>query len=845
MWYDEAVEGLMSQDVLRGRFPFFFYGQPVHGVADRYVAALVLLVFGSSPVTLKLAMLPFFFVFLGSVAYTTRRMFGTGVALVAALLVAVPGYYYFGWSLDSRGHYALMLVLGVWLLFLTWRIVRDGVGQAPARRFVGLGLMAGVAWWTNYLSVTFLVPIALALVAGGVRAGLTRPATLRRGAIALGFFVVGTAPVLAYYLPHELPLVLPGRAPGGGGVPEHVAALGSYALPQILGVHPDIWTGAYAGVYLVVLGASAAVVLYGVAWWVGRRRTGGDPGIAGLLIGVVVVTLMLATLTRFGALLRYPRYLLPLYLALPVLFGLALERVGRRSRILEGLAVAALVVNNLLGSLVLTPVLASASTVAFQQRWPVQAAEQLAFLEQHGLRWLYGGPNHWPFLSDRRVISSDPYQERMSEFVREVDAADRIGWIFRQRSGAFEASLGAAGITYRVLPGPGFVAYADFALPPTGYADLDPAGWTASATHAAEDAAQAFDGRLDSAWRTRVRQAPGHAYRLDLGAVRTVGLVAWLPVWLHEMPTGFAVRVSADGREWREVARVPQYVGPLYWSGRHPFQRIRRSRMEVRFPPAEARHVAIELLGEARHPWGMREIFVGTPIGPCPGPLDPGALVDALLRRGVRVVHADHWISANVARLSHGAIATIAANKSITSYRLERPEPSEIEAVPLKPDRAIVVEACPAQVAAAAAGVLEARGVTFERETAGGYVAFTGLRTPGIAGRPVPWRATGQPGEFAIDLEGSAATDYLVLECEGSFGAVEPELLTWEAGGEPRPTPYRAISRATLRMTGSRLFLDPPRELVLRFESRHLAGARVSGASGPAALCPVRGARVG
>ena len=265
----------------------------------------------------------------------------------------------------------------------------------------------------------------------------------------------------------------------------------------------------------------------------------------------------------------------------------------------------------------------------------------------------------------------------------------------------------------------------------------------------------------------------------------------------------------------------------------------------MRFPAMEARYVAIELLGEARHPWGMRELFVGTPVGPCPGPLEPGALVDALLRRGVRVVYADHWTSANVARLSHGAISTLAANKSINSYRLERPPPDEIEAVRLKPDRAIVVEACPAQVAEAAARVLEARGVTFARETVGGFVAFTGLQTRGIPGRPVPWRTTGQPGEIAVDLGASGAADYLVLECDGGDGTVEPGLVTWEAGGEARPTPYRAITRATLRMTGSRLFLDAPRELVLSFESRRLAGARVSGASGPAALCPVRGARAG
>jgi hypothetical protein len=26
-WFDEATVGLMTQDVLRGQFPFFFYGQ--------------------------------------------------------------------------------------------------------------------------------------------------------------------------------------------------------------------------------------------------------------------------------------------------------------------------------------------------------------------------------------------------------------------------------------------------------------------------------------------------------------------------------------------------------------------------------------------------------------------------------------------------------------------------------------------------------------------------------------------------------------------------------------------------------------------------------------------------
>jgi hypothetical protein len=847
MWFDEAVEGLMSQDVLRGRFPIFFYGQPVHGAADRYAAALVLLVLGPTPVALKVAMLLLFFVLLGSVAYTTRRIFGREVALMAALLVAVPPFYFYGWNFDSRGHYPLMLILGTWLLFLTWRILRDGVDRAPGRRFVGLGLMAGVAAWTNYLSLTFLGPIALALGIAGLRSGRLAD-VLRRGLIAAGFFVVGIVPLLGYYLGHQLSFLLPGRATDGQGVSRHLAALGSEALPQILGVHPRIWDDAYEGVYLVVLGATAAAALYAVAWWAGRRRIGADPGIVGLLLGVVALTLALSILTRFGTILRYPRYLLPLYLALPVFLGLALERLGRLSGLLKWIALAALVANNLLGSLALTPVLAPASAVASDRRWQAVAAEQLAFLEHHGLRHLYGGPNYWPFLSDRRVIASDPYQERMAEFVREVDAADRVGWIFRGRSEAFEASARAAGIGYRMIPGPNFVAYTDFEAAPTGYADLDPAGWSATASHEPEDAVLAVDRRLESVWRTRVSQAPGQFYQLDLGRVQTVGLVTWLPRWTHEMPAGFAVAVSTDAQAWREVARVPEYLGPLYWSGTHPFRRIRRGRVEARFPATEARHVRIELVAAAGSSWSMREVLVAAPVGTC-APVDPAALVGTLLRAGVRFAYADHWASANIARLSHGAIRVLPSNKSVNSYRLEQPPPDEIEPVRLRPGRAIVVEACPPEVAAAVARVLGDRGVRHTRQAVGGFVVFASLDLPSIAGSPVPWRTLGNEGELTVELPAPRFAEYLVLECGDDGGArrglLEATLLPWAPEGRGEPVPHRVVTRGTLRMSGSRLFLDAPWEVALTFERRRVAGARVLLGAAGSLMCPVRGVRLG
>lgn len=278
LWHDEAVEALMSQDVLRGRFPLFFYGQPVHGAADRYLAALVQWALGPTPLALKLGVLPLSLVFLLSVAATTRRRFGAGAATVAALYLAVPPYYLYGWNFDSRGHYPLMLVLGTWALFLGWRILGEGVARSPKRRFAGLGLLLGTAWWINYLSVTFLVPLAVAL---GVQALRTRPAWRAwapRVAVAAATFLVGVTPLLAYYLGRGLVPLPPGSLTHERGFRRYSEDLVRAALPQILGVHPDVWGAAYPAVLALAAGSTLGAVLYVTGRSVAARRA---PDVAG------------------------------------------------------------------------------------------------------------------------------------------------------------------------------------------------------------------------------------------------------------------------------------------------------------------------------------------------------------------------------------------------------------------------------------------------------------------------------------------------------------------------------------------------------------------------------------
>ncbi len=852
LWYDDAVEGMMSQDVLRGRFPFFFYGQPYHGAADRYLAALVFLPLGSTPLAIALAPLALFLVFVTSLWYTTREIFGERVALVAALYLAVPPFYLYGWGFDPRAHYHLMLIFGAVTLLLGWRIWREGVATSPRRRVVALGFLAGVGWWTNYLGITVLAPVAfLLLVAGATELERRWRPLLPRAALALGAFAVGATPLFAYYLPRGLPLVPPGQPVDWAQSRVQLAALVTQGLPQILGVHRQALGPGYGVAYLLVgafvLGATAFAVSASIV----RGADGRGVAVA-LLLGVAGITVALSVLTGHGAILRYPRYLLPLYLVLPVFVGLAAERLGARLGWAGAAAfLAPLLLANLVGSVAMMR-LGDTRVAERERAWAVRQTEQFAFLDRHRVTRVYDGPNLWTFLSDRRILASDPRDERMPEVAREVDAAERVGWIFKRPSRAFEGSLAAAGIAFRRLDGPRFVVYTEFALPSTAYVELEPIGWSASASDRPEDAGLAHDRNVTTAWHSGRPQRPGMYYQLDLGRPHSIGRLTWLPRNFREVPRGISVTVSTDGREWREVVRVDDYVvGPLYWSGAHPFNRPRRGRVELRFAPVPARHVRLSLTaGDPELAWSLRELLVGTPAGECPRDRDPAALVRLLLGRGIRFAYADHWLSARIDRLSGERIGVLASDTNFDAYGLDRPDPDTIERLKLTAGRALVLDACPAQTADAAAALVREAGVAFDRDAVAGFAVLSGFRPATPGARPARWRLDGGPdGPLLVTLDRPALAARLALECREPMAAAPADAqLEVEASGDGRAfvgTPAHVLARGKLRMSGSWLFRDAPTGLVIEMPPRRVQALRVTRRAGAPPWCALAAVAIG
>ena len=112
--------------------------------------------------------------------------------------------------------------------------------------------------------------------------------------------------------------------------------------------------------------------------------------------------------------------------------------------------------------------------------------------------------------------------------------------------------------------------------------------WAVAASVADTEASQAADGKPDTAWRTPGPQASGTWFQVDLGSLQIVrSFRAQSPTGQHAR--GYIVKASADGANWREVARDDNNRGDV----------------DVRFAPTKARYVRVELI---LPPWAISEV---------------------------------------------------------------------------------------------------------------------------------------------------------------------------------------------------------------------------------------------
>ena len=121
-------------------------------------------------------------------------------------------------------------------------------------------------------------------------------------------------------------------------------------------------------------------------------------------------------------------------------------------------------------------------------------------------------------------------------------------------------------------------------------------GWRVESSENRTQVARALDGDPLSFWDSGAPQKPGQWFRLNLGAPRLVDGIQFLSPGKN-FPAAYALRVSAGGAVWTELARVPS--GNMF------------DVMTV-FAPMQIQYAQIDLLAPStlQAPWMISEILV-------------------------------------------------------------------------------------------------------------------------------------------------------------------------------------------------------------------------------------------
>ncbi len=287
LWYvthqstnsDNAIVGLMAQQILHGHFSAFYWGQDYGGV-EPYVAAALFAVFGHSSVVLSLTP-----VLLSLVAalltwrIVLRLQPSRLLALGSAAFVWVVPQVSLWDSTREMGFHEAQLVCGLTAILFSLRMLDGRLGPG---QFAALGLAAGIGWWSSPEVVYFLVPAGSCLVGAIVVATRTsRPAAFwigRAGAL-LGGFVCGALPWLWANAHSHLASLRAGAFQVPPGSPGYLGRLGNFfiaSFPMQLNLRePQLglwWHGTRVAGALTVVGAAVVLVLLAVAARQGGRN---------------------------------------------------------------------------------------------------------------------------------------------------------------------------------------------------------------------------------------------------------------------------------------------------------------------------------------------------------------------------------------------------------------------------------------------------------------------------------------------------------------------------------------------------------------------------------------------
>ncbi len=345
---DQTIVSLMARHIEAGEHPVFYWGQPYTGSGEAYILAGIFRLFGENnlfPHLLPLAASLAWALLTVTLAW---RLYGQGVAALCACILIFPSNLLIDWGTWAGSGYLEMMALGTGALLLALPPLKE-LGSANPFRLPAAFLLLGLALWVQPLAAAYVLAV-LALLSGRILAAVRDPRGWASGVgltvVCAAAFALGIAPLLIFNVQNDWLTIayLTRRAAHIGFLTILGRSIVS-ACPVLLGLAPtttvqsvfDQFLNAHVLLRLFGLGLTVYLLVRCLAKWrLGLDRLRGlvstqPPGDLALLVLLLVLTGGFLS-SGWGAeawSATEPRYLLPLYTALPLLVRVGLPRVVR------------------------------------------------------------------------------------------------------------------------------------------------------------------------------------------------------------------------------------------------------------------------------------------------------------------------------------------------------------------------------------------------------------------------------------------------------------------------------------------------------------------------------------
>lgn len=616
---DEAIVGLMAKHFIEGKgLPIFYYGQDYMGSLEPLLVALLFLCFGVSSVALLAVPLLFSLLLIPLIYLLGKELAGARVGRWAALLAAVAPQSLIVWGSKARGGFIEVIVIGVVALLLAVRWYKQ---EQPSPTSAALiGALLGLGWWVNNQILFFMVPVGTLFLSGVPR--VVRRAwwgIVTHAGAGLAGFVVGGAPFWWHNLTHQFASFKIFQLANNSTLLEHLAGVFSVSFPVLFGAQgfweaEERFPGAvflscllYGSIFAIVLltrrSELAAVVC---------RGTFSLKSPLEILHVFVATTLGAFVMSSFGHLYGAPRYLLPLYVALFIYAGFAVQWLRHNSKVLGTLLLSAVLLFNLASSYPGRRIIPGEPFVAFGDRVTPDHTDLISWLKSHDVKWIRTG--YWigyrlAFETREQVrfrIFQEPYQERIGEYVQARDAPslDEMPYVVtKKQAEIMEPGLRESGFNFERAEASGYVIL-HHVLPITSRGEVVSCNDVRlEASYQPESAANACDGALGTRWGSAHPQTPGMTFSVDFSPpIDLAGFKYRLGAFRSDAPRGLQVqRLLANGS-------VQNIITEEGWRG-ITYLSEERSDIIVRMTPQSTAQLRFTQTGE--HPifdWSIAEL---------------------------------------------------------------------------------------------------------------------------------------------------------------------------------------------------------------------------------------------